>query len=699
LIAIGLVTSIHDISIAVVADGKLLAAVELERFSRIKHHAFALRYIFDPENCYLSGNHAATDIVPLIYALRKVRKYLLDKYDIDIKDPDIIALNWKVSLEIERYADPQDRPFLVPQARQFYLYLSFPSNVVASSIHHGIESKKANAHRIDVEKKEYKKVVEEFPTYTHTHWLRNNPKVWLVKKAEPLICRILKNKKVRERCFFAESRKLKTLIKLPAFVLRRKYLLTKTFELLEEESKKRTMKLWKIAFGTTPKKVVTVKHHIAHALSAYYTSGFKKAVAIVVDGKGEWAATSVYNITDGEIETLKELIYTRYSLGVLYDYSGTVLGYDGLEGPGKIMGLAPYGRGLDKYEKFFKELVEVYSPTSEVPFKLTVPVPYIKKWWKSKIDHISWDPNGRPLNEDAIAFAWSLQKRFEEAYLTTMEWARELSGRKSAVIAGGAALNAKANMEVLYSKIFNEMFVFPASNDAGTSIGAAFYAYVHELGGTMKNERIENVFWGIEYGDEEISRALDLAKRFGYRIERDYPIENLVEDYLLKNEIITVYQGRAEFGPRALGHRSIVADPRIKENWERVNELKGREWWRPLAPSLLLEHAKDYFEIGAHLPFMIVMERFKDEETCRRVPAVCHVDMTARPQTVTESIDKNWYNLIKEFGKRTGEYIVINTSFNLGGEPLVETPAQAVVDLALGGFKALWLDGTLIYKP
>ncbi|UXD21399.1 nodulation protein [Ignicoccus pacificus DSM 13166] len=457
---------------------------------------------------------------------------------------------------------------------------------------------------------------------------------------------------------------------------------------------------WKLAFNREPPRFVFVSHHLTHAASAYYTSGMNKAVGVVIDSRGEWESTSIWSIKDGEFERIASLSHPKYSLGIFYQESGEWIGYGGLEGPAKIMGLAPYGKPNEKFTNVINELLKVFDEPKDVPYRIEKVKSSVAvlDYLKSVLgEPIKWDKNGKPLNRDATDFAWALQHRVEEAYLATMRWAKELTGLKEAVIAGGVALNAKANMELLYSDIFNDFFVFPAANDAGTAVGAALWAYEHVLGGKVKNVKIENVFWGLEHDEEDIEEALNLAKRMNYRIEKDVDIEHLV-DKLLKNELVVVYQGRAEFGPRALGHRSIVADPRIAENWERVNFHKGREWWRPLAPSLLLDHAKEYFIKGEHLPFMIVMERYKDEEVCKRVPVVCHVDRTARPQTVTTSIDRNWYNLIRAFGQETGEYIVMNTSFNLGGEPLVETPAQAVLSFTFGGFDALWLEGYLISR-
>lgn len=250
-------------------------------------------------------------------------------------------------------------------------------------------------------------------------------------------------------------------------------------------------------------------------------------------------------------------------------------------------------------------------------------------------------------------------------------------------------------MELYNSKIFNSLFIFPGANDSGTTIGAAAYVYEHILGGKMINQRLQDVYLGPIYSDEEIKQVVERSK-----FQAEYIGDDMVQvaELVAKGQIVAFYQGRAEFGPRALGHRSIIADPTRKEYWKVVNDIKGREWWRPLAPSLLLEDAVRYFVEPIHHPFMILMFRFKDREACERVPVVCHVDMTSRPQTVTDQEDRNWYSIIKAFKEIKGEGLIMNTSFNLAGEPLVETPRDAIRSFALGSFDAMYMQGFLITK-
>ena len=442
-------------------------------------------------------------------------------------------------------------------------------------------------------------------------------------------------------------------------------------------------------------KIYPVRHHLAHAASAYYFSGFNNATVLTLDGSGEYEATVIWKVNDGEFEPVLSMLTSYGSLGALYEFITDKLGLGRLEGPGKGMGLAPYGKRSEYYNKL-REYVEI-SPEGDTPFriKLEGKVRDYKSLAEKVVGgKIKWDPHGE-MNQDAADIAWAVQKVTEEAVLATAQWAKKHTGEDKVALAGGVALNAKANMELYYAKIFNDMFIFPAANDAGGPIGAAAYVYEHILGGKMKRQRLKNVYLGPEYDDETIKKVVQDS---GFKAEYIGEDVNAVADLVAKGYVITWYQGRAELGPRALGNRSIVADPTRKEYWKLVNYIKGREWWRPLAPSLLDEDKDVYFKDPVSHEFMILMLRYKDEEACKRVPVTCHVDLTARPQTVTRDQNKTWYDLIKAFKDIKGEGLIMNTSFNLAGEPLVETPQEAIRSFALKGFDAMYMQGWLIYK-
>ncbi|WP_083805476.1 carbamoyltransferase C-terminal domain-containing protein [Vulcanisaeta moutnovskia] len=363
------------------------------------------------------------------------------------------------------------------------------------------------------------------------------------------------------------------------------------------------------------------------------------------------------------------------------------------------MGLAPYGQKSRYYEKLrsyfrfddkdypYYISVDGSRPRVVKGDDATYMRPYRVIANSLFPGRVPWNPRG-DLNRDAVDLAWAVQAVTEEAMLRLAEWAREHTGEDRLALAGGVALNAKANMAIHYAKLFNEMFIFPAANDAGTTVGAAAYVYEHVLGGKMRNQRLRTVYLGPEYSDDEIKKIVERSRFEARYIGDDV---NEVAELIAKGNVIAWYQGRAELGPRALGNRSIVADPRRREMWRLVNDIKGREWWRPLAPSLLVEDAGKYFIDPVPHQFMILMFKFR-EGMGEVVPAVYHVDGTARPQTVAKDENPTWYELIKAFKDLTGEGIILNTSFNLAGEPLVETPSDALKSFALGGFDVIYIN-------
>jgi carbamoyltransferase len=449
-------------------------------------------------------------------------------------------------------------------------------------------------------------------------------------------------------------------------------------------------------------KVVAVEHHLAHAASAYYFSGFNTAAILCADGTGETESTVIWRADNGEFEKVCAIRSDKGSLGQLYEAVTRRIGLGGLEGPGKAMGLAPYGEvEKERYNRFVKLLKQ----RSNLPYEFDTNGKSLRVI--ANIDqfydelgaplmsglNLAWNPHGE-INRDVANISACVQKFVEEIVLITARWIKDQTHEQDLCLAGGVALNAKANMLLHYAKLFNDTFFFPAANDAGTTIGAAAWVYEHVMGQKMTNERLRHVFLGPEYSHIEIEKTIQRSKWKSEDIGEDLgPLVDLVKE----GAMVGFYQGRAELGPRALGNRSFVGDPRNPKMWKKVNEVKGREWWRPLAPSVLEEDASKYFVDPVFHPFMILMFEFLASAR-HSVPAVTHVDGTARPQTVSRQDNALWYDLIKAFKEDTGESLVVNTSYNLAGEPLVETSTDALRSFAISGLDALYMDGHLLRK-
>ena len=463
---------------------------------------------------------------------------------------------------------------------------------------------------------------------------------------------------------------------------------------------------YSISGNSPPDKIniVPVAHHLAHAASAHYFSGFSSSSVLTADGLGEVASTVVWKAKNGEFEAISSVNAWEGSLGILYERVCQALGFDFLSGPGKVMGLAPYGRNMEKLSTRFDQIIRFnvldgpYAFSRRFGFasgRHTWGPMYARliKFLTSGFD-LSWNPR-RELEPNPSALALAAQHFIENAMLRTAEWTKAQTGSDKLLLAGGVALNAKANMKLHYSKLFSDIFVFPAAADQGACVGAAAYVYEHTCGGKMSHGRLARIDFGPQYDDDSVKSTVREAK---------YPAEFVGDDFtriaelLAKGKVVGWFQGRSEFGPRALGNRSLIADPRRKDNWSKLNVIKGRESWRPVCPSLLSSDKDDYFEDPVDHEFMVMMFRMKADAR-ERVPAVCHVDSTSRPQTVERNANPTWYDLIRSFKEATGEGMLINTSFNLAGEPLVRTPEQALRDFAIGGLDALYLQGHLIEKP
>jgi carbamoyltransferase len=441
-------------------------------------------------------------------------------------------------------------------------------------------------------------------------------------------------------------------------------------------------------FGPTNARFRFVDHHLAHAISAYAFSGFDDAAVLVLDGRGAWEATSLWHGRDGHLEHVWTIPWPN-SLGLFYAQFTQYLGFTPYSDEWKVMGLAPYGEpgiGLrefiipddNPYRVSARLLIGKDSaPTAAIEARLGA-----KRAPESDIDH-------RHKN---LAFA--VQSSCEEAMLTLARAAVEQTHSRNLCLAGGVALNSKANGKIVASGLVDKLFVQPASGDDGVCLGAALAPYL-DNGGKLPVHKMRHAYLGPESSEPEIEKALQTYKLRSTRLP---DAAKTAAELLAGGKILGWFQGRMEFGPRALGSRSILADPRDPEMNAKVNNaVKFREWWRPFAPSLLAEAAAEYLESATDSPFMVLTAQVKSEKR-GMIPSVTHVDGSARPQTVEREISPLYWKLIDEFGKRTGVPVVMNTSFNLRGEPIVCTPTDAIRTFFSSGMDALVIGNFLVEK-
>lgn len=428
-------------------------------------------------------------------------------------------------------------------------------------------------------------------------------------------------------------------------------------------------------------------HHLAHAISAYVYSPFDEAVILVVDGRGAFEATSIWYAKDGKIEPV-EIIEFPNSLGLFYAKFTKYLGFKPLSDEWKVMGLAPYGKEGISLKDFISN--------DYIPYKV-----YWKRFFGKGLEDVSgiekvFGPKrneNEELNEKHKDIAYVVQRETENAMLNLAKYAVEKTGCKNLCLAGGVALNCKANGLIANSNFIKNIFVQPAASDEGVSLGACFYPYLL-IDKKLPKFELKHLYWGPSYEDD-IEKTL---KKYKLPYERLNKPEKIIAELLADRKIIGVFHGRMEFGPRALGNRSILADPRDPEMKDKVNNsVKYREWWRPFAPSILEEYYFDYLDARFLSPFMILSFPVKKEKR-NKIPAVTHVDGSARPQSVNKEINPFYWNIINEFYKKTGIPLVLNTSFNLKGEPIVCSPFDAIRTFYTSGMDYLLIEDFLISK-
>jgi len=442
-------------------------------------------------------------------------------------------------------------------------------------------------------------------------------------------------------------------------------------------------------------EIYFTEHHYSHAASAYYTSDFDEAVVITMDGVGEWDTTTFGYGKDNKL-FLSHNIKFPHSLGLLYSALTYYLGFRVNSAEYKVMGLAPYGNPDVYYDKF-RELIDIKEDGS---FKLNMK--YFSYEYGLTMTNHRFNKlfGGLPrkvesdLTQKEKDIAAALQKITEEIVLKITAYAKRLHPSENLCLAGGVALNCVANGKILKQGLFKNIYIYPASGDAGGAVGAALYFYYDCLKNQKQKRVMGNIYLGPEYSQEEIRDVLEQKKaKYDKLDEQDLlkQTARLIDD----NKVIGWFQDRMEFGPRALGNRSIIADARNKENWQRVNlKIKFRESFRPFAPTVLEDKSKEYFDLSCPSPYMLLVAQVKKDN----VPAITHVDNSARIQTINRKENRKYYDLINEFYNLSGCPVIINTSFNVRGEPIVRTPEDAFNCFINTDMDYLIMDNYLISK-
>ncbi len=416
-------------------------------------------------------------------------------------------------------------------------------------------------------------------------------------------------------------------------------------------------------------------HHLSHAASTFLMSPYDEAAILTVDGVGEWTTTAKGIGKGNDIQLTHEIKFP-HSLGLIYSAFTGYVGFKVNSGEYKLMGLAPYGEPTF-YDTIMNELIEVKEDGS---FRLNMryfSYTYGLEMVNTKFEKLFGVPAREPESKpEKIHFdiARSIQQVTDEVMLRLARSLRKETGQKYLCLAGGVALNCVANGLILRESGFEDLYIQPAAGDAGGALGVAKLLY-HTMMGHPRNGAEKMPYFGPSYSDAEIKRVLDAFGAVYHRLDRDQ-IVNKTAELIADQNVVGWFQGRMEFGPRALGSRSILADPRKPEMRDTVNlKIKFRESFRPFAPTVLAEHVSDWFEIDRESPYMLLVAQVRKER--QTIPAVTHVDGSARIQTIARDDNPLYYDVIKAFGDRTGVPVIINTSFNVRGEPIVCSPDHA----------------------
>ncbi|MEO8109475.1 MAG: carbamoyltransferase, partial [Ginsengibacter sp.] len=481
--------------------------------------------------------------------------------------------------------------------------------------------------------------------------------------------------------------------------------------------------------NTSKVKILFTEHHLSHAASAYFPSSFSESAIVTIDGVGEWATTSISKGNGNEITVLKEIRFP-HSIGLLYSAFTYFLGFRVNSGEYKLMGLAPYGNAdAEETQRFIltikKNICEIFDDGSvflnQDFFTYATGLKMLnKKKWEQLFGISARDPEGE-INQQQCNLAFAIQSIIEECVFKIAHEAKKLTGADNLCLAGGVALNCVANGKLQKAGLFKNIYVQPAAGDAGGALGAALAAY-HIY---YKKEKIAHLFYdgmkgsflGPEFSSNEIEKVCKQLK-IVYSVETEESLIQKTASILKEGNIVGWFQGRMEFGPRALGNRSILADPRDPAMQKKLNlKIKYRESFRPFAPSICAELANEYFELEQASPYMQFVQNVKEyvrkklpenyntllpEEKLSiersALPAITHVDFSARIQTVHEETNPRFRKLLLAFQSLTGCPVLVNTSFNIRGEPVVCTPSEAINCFMHTEMDVLVLNDFLILK-
>ncbi len=476
-----------------------------------------------------------------------------------------------------------------------------------------------------------------------------------------------------------------------------------------------------------PEKVLFCDHHLSHAASAFFASPFDEAAILTVDGVGEWTTTALgvgKANWDGQGENKITLFQEQrfpHSLGLLYSAFTAYLGFEVNEGEYKVMGMSPYGRPeyVEEVEKiiqvdqdgtfwldmkylsyhqsttqsFSQAFVDLFgtprSPRDEFVTRRTHP-------------HLDVPQSVDNKNQRYADIAASIQYVTEETLLKLVNSLHKRTGLKKLCMAGGVALNSVANGRILRETPFEEVYIQPAAGDSGGALGAALWAY-HSVLGKPRQYIMQHAYYGASFDQAAIQQAVVSSGLQSVCLEDEELLQTHIVDALVKGQVVALYQGRAEWGPRALGNRSILADPRSASMKDTVNlKIKFREPFRPFAPVVLAEKAQEYFDFPDlakhHLPRFMLMVAPVKENKREVIQAVTHEGGTGRLQTITRDTNPRYYGLVEKFGQATGVDVLLNTSFNLRGEPIVNSPENAIASFSRSGMDVLVLDNILVTK-